>query len=116
MKSLTSLSNILLAAFVLLGPVPAASQFVFAKTGTILSLNNDSINIDDAQYRLSPTVKIAIPSTNPDNPGYMKGELKQLEAGNLVQITVININKRRYVDTIFLLDKTSPDKREQGLK
>lgn len=104
MKTLKSLIRLPLLLLLLGSGMTAHAQVILQDEGEVLSLNNRYIIINDTQHAISPTVKVKLPNDK-------VGKLDHIKTGSFVSISVIKINKRRYVDTIEILDNTLPDKR-----
>ena len=75
----------------------AYAAFMLIEVGQVSSINNNSITIDDAQFRISPTVKVITSEKK-------KGALNDVQKGDFVRISVIKFNRRKLVDTIDILD------------
>jgi len=76
-------------------PISAIAQNAFTIRGEIYSMDQRSINIDDTAFNLLSTVKVLKEKNKP-------GKLLDLKKGDRVLLNVITLDKRRYVDTIYI--------------
>jgi len=76
-------------------PISAIAQNQFTIRGEIYSIGTRSINLDDTAFNLLSTVKVLQENSKP-------GKLVDLKKGDNVLLNVITLDKRRYVDTIYI--------------
>lgn len=89
------LSSLLI--LLLLTSPTAYAAFIMTDVGEVFDIDHNSIDVDDAEYRLSPTVKVWTSENK-------KGNLSDVLKGDYVQISIIKFNKRLLVDTIEIMD------------
>lgn len=66
--------------------------------GEVLSLNADTINVNDMQFKIIPTVKVF-------NAGKQSSSLSRVRVGNYARIEIQKYNGNLYVDSIYLMSK-----------
>lgn len=101
MNNLMQISRCLLVALIVL-PLSLSAQVNYSTEGVILSYSNQSINLNDAEFRLLATTKVLLKNNTP-------GKISDLKAGDLARISLIKIDKKRFVDTIQVVDKLVPN-------
>ncbi len=84
-------------------PFSLAADVYFMESGNITKLTNTHLYADDLHYRLLPTVKVVLESGK-------KGSIKKLKKGDDVNMKILTLDGKSYVDTIFQL----PDQGEKG--
>ena len=72
------------------------SRGTFSNVGVVGQIRHNSIILDDAKYRLSPTVKF----TTVKN---IKANIDLLKVSHMVGFNIISVNKRLMVDHIWLI-------------
>lgn len=76
--------------------------------GKVLSLSRDTININDMQFKIIPTVKVHA-------AGKQTSNLSNIRLGNYVRIEIQKYNGKLYVDSIYLMSKpTANEQRSHG--
>ncbi len=92
----------------LLVPLGVQAQAAdYNQVGTILSLSEKHINVDDSQERLSPTVKVVF-------PGNKLRKLSDLRVGYTVGLKMIKYQGKSYVDYIYYLPRGDHRVEEDG--
>lgn len=76
----------------------ANDQVLYPYMGPVNQIAAEFISIGDFKLRLSPTVKVRLENNKP-------GQLFNVKKGQLVGATILKIDKKQYVDTIFLLNR-----------
>ena len=98
MKLLTR--GLLLALIVI--PISLSAQVIYSSEGVILGYSNQSINLSDIEYRLLPTTKVFLKKNR-------KGKLSDLKLGEYARVSLIKIDKKRYVDSIQVIQNLQPN-------
>lgn len=75
----------------------AQAELLMKERGEISSVNRSFIHLNDTQFRLSPTVKVTREDKKPTT-------LLQVKKGDYVMISLHNINKKKLVDSIIVLN------------
>lgn len=101
MKNIKQFSTGLLLALIVL-PLSISAQVIYSTEGVILGYTNGSINLSDVEFRLLPTTKVILKKNK-------KGQLSNLNPGDNARISLIKIDKKRYVDTIEVIDALTPN-------
>lgn len=83
-------------------PITLSAQTNYASEGKILGYNNRTINLSDAEYRLLATTKVILLKNK-------KGRLSDLKVGDYARISLIKIDKKRFVDTIQVVEQLEPN-------
>lgn len=83
-------------------PITLWAQTNYNSEGKILGYNNQTINLSDAEFRLLATTKVLLRNN-------IKGQLSDLKVGDYAQISLIKIDKKRYVDTIRVIEQLEPN-------
>lgn len=92
--------GVLLSLIIL--PATLWAQTNYAIEGKILGYNNQTINLNDAEFRLLATTKVFLRNN-------IKGQLSDLKVGDYAQLSLIKIDKKRYVDTIQIVEQLEPN-------
>lgn len=100
-RIMKQLKKCLLLALVVV-PLSLQALPLFYAKGEILAYSNQSINVDDIEYPLLPTTKVFVKKN-------VKGQLSDLKHGSYAWISVIQIGKKRFVDTILVFDELQPN-------
>jgi hypothetical protein len=77
-------------------PLSLQAQTAFYTSGQVLAYNNQTINLSDMQFSLLSTTKVFLKNN-------MKGQLSDLKLGDYAEISLIQIGKKRFVDTIQVI-------------
>ena len=73
------------------------AQVMLTEAGQVSSINEISIILDDAQFKISPTVKVVT----------LKGRkrtLSDVKSGDYIQVSIFKFNNQHLVDRIVILD------------
>ena len=73
------------------------AQVMLTEAGQGFSINETSIILDDAQFKISPTVKVVTLKGS-------KRSLSDVKSGDYIQISIFKFNKQHLVDRIVILD------------
>ena len=101
MNTMKVLGRCLLMALIVL-PLSLSAQFIYSTEGVILEYSNRNINLSDAEYRLLSTTKVLLKDNR-------RGRLSDLKRGDYARISMIKIDKKRFVDTIQVLEALTPN-------
>ena len=85
-----------LAWCLLLLAAGAQATPILIEQGQVLKISSSYVNINDTQFRMSPTVKVKKADQTP-------GKLIDIKKGDYIEISVEKINKRAVVDSIIIL-------------
>ena len=85
-----------LALSLLLLAAGTQAKPILIEQGQVMSISNNSVSINDTQFRMSPTVKVKKADQTP-------GKLIDIKKGDYIEISVEKINKRAVVDSIIIL-------------
>ena len=74
-------------------PLSLSADVYYSELGKIEKLTRSHIYAGDLHYRLLPTVKVILESGKP-------GATDQLKKGDVVNMRILKLDGKRYVDTI----------------
>ena len=95
-SSLRGLCRKVLFVLLIVLPISVTADVYFMESGKISSINNKRINTGDLFYKFLPTVKVKLRSGK-------KGTISKLKVGDDVNMKILHLDGKSYVDTIIQL-------------
>lgn len=96
MKKMTKYLSKCLVLLIILTPVLSWSQEQQLAIGQINQISSNYIIVRDIGFKMLPTVKVFLNNKKP-------GKLKDAKKGDFVRLSLLKINKVKYVDSITIL-------------
>ncbi len=103
-KIMRSLCILLVALFGINAGLVSAFD-TLQEEGEILQINSKFINVSDSYYPLLSAVKVQLSKKS-------KGSVSNLKKGDLVRLMLLKIDKKYYVDSIWLISQQTQN--EEG--